>query len=105
MAARITWGSASSGSTAIMAEIPWGTVLVGTTMTSFSVRPTHCWAAMMMFLLLGSTNTTWLGVRFTSCKMAWVEGFMVWPPDTMRSTPRSRKVAARPSPAHTARKP
>ena len=62
MACRITWASGSSGSTFIMAEMPWGTVAVGTTTTSFSDRPTHCWAAMMMFLLLGRTNTTSLGV-------------------------------------------
>ena len=60
-----------------MAEMPWGTVAVGTTMTSFSDRPTHCWAAMMIFLLLGRTNTTSLGVRFTSRRMSSVEGFMV----------------------------
>ena len=40
-------------STFIMAVMPWGMVSVGTTMTSLSVSPTHCWAAMMMFLLLG----------------------------------------------------
>ena len=88
-----------------MAVMPWGTVAVGTTMTCFSVSPAHCWAAIMMFLLLGRMNTTSLGVRFTSCKMASVEGFMVCPPETMRSTPRSRKAVARPSPAHTAKKP
>ena len=88
-----------------MAVMPWGTVAVGMTTTCFSVRPWHCWAAMMMFLLLGSTNTTSLGVRFTSARMASVEGFMVWPPDTMVSTPRARKVSAMPSPAQTARKP
>jgi len=94
-----------SGSTAIMAEMPWGTVAVGTTMTCFSVRPTHCWAAMMMFLLLGRMNTISLGVRLTSCKIASVEGFMVCPPETIRSTVRSRNTASRPSPAQTARKP
>ena len=88
-----------------MAVMPWGTVAVGTTMTCFSVSPTHCWAAMIMFLLLGRMNTTLLGVRFTSCKIASVEGFMVCPPDTIRSTPRSRKAVASPSPAHTAKKP
>ena len=58
-----------------------------------------------VFVALGSTNTISLGVWFTSRRMASVEGFMVWPPDTTRSTPRSRKAAASPSPAHTARKP
>ena len=60
-----------------MAVMPWGTVAVGITTISFSVRPTHCWAAMMMFLLLGRINTTSLGVRLTSLRIASVEGFMV----------------------------
>ena len=77
MARRTFWASGSSGSTDIMAEMPWGTVAVGTTMTSFSDRPTHCWAAMTMFLLLGRTNTTSLGVWSISRRMASVEGFMV----------------------------
>ena len=53
MAAVLT-SSSASGSATSMAATPWGTVLVGR-MTTFlsSHRGTHCWAAMMMFLLLG----------------------------------------------------
>ena len=48
--------SSPSGFMAIIAEIPWGTVLAGSTMTFlFGTRSTHCCAAMMMFLLLGRT--------------------------------------------------
>ena len=46
----------ASKSTASMAEMPWGTVLLGRTTTLLSSHSrTHCSAAMMMFLLLGST--------------------------------------------------
>ena len=69
--------------------MPCGTVLVGMTTTFFSVSGTHCSAAMMMFLLLGNTNTVEAGVRFISLRMSFVEGFMVWPPVTIASAPSS----------------
>ena len=65
----------------------------------------HCSAAMMMFLLFGNTNTVSAGVRFISLRMSSVEGFIVCPPVTMRSTPSSRKSSAMPAPAHTATAP
>ena len=104
MVSSSAWVS-SSGSTLIMAVTPWGMVSVGTTTTSLEVRPTHCWAAMMMFLLLGSTKTTSAGTFSISLRMLSVEGFMVCPPEMMPSTPRSRKTSASPSPAQTERKP
>ena len=88
-----------------MAVMPWGTVLVGITTTCFSVRAAHCWAAIIMLPLLGRTNTVSAGILFTPSRILSVEGFMVCPPDTTPSAPRSRNTAARPSPAHTARKP
>ncbi len=105
MAAALAWVSASGSSTS-MAEMPWGTVRVGTTTTSLpSMSPTHCWAAMMMFLLLGSTNTTSAGVRAISRQISSVEGFMVWPPEITPSTPRSLNTPAMPAPALTATTP
>ena len=88
-----------------MALMPWGTVLVGMTTTFFSVRGMHCSAAIWMFLLFGNTKTVSAGVRLTSLSMSSVEGFMVWPPVTMRSTPSSRNSSAMPSPAQTATAP
>ena len=75
------------------------------TRTVFSVSGMHCSAAMMMFLLFGNTNTVEAGVLFTSRRMSSVEGFIVWPPVTIRSAPSERKRSAMPSPAHTATKP
>ena len=88
-----------------MAVMPWGTVLLGMTTTFFSVSAAHCWAAMMMFPLLGRTKTVSAGIWSTPSRMLSVEGFMVCPPDTTPSTPRSWNTAARPSPAQTERKP
>ena len=88
-----------------MAVMPWGTVLLGMTTTFFSVRPWHCWAAMMMLPLLGRTNTVSAGTWSMPARMLSVEGFMVCPPETTASQPRSRNTAARPSPAQMARKP
>ena len=76
-------------------------VVEGMTTTFFSVRGFTCSAAMMMFLLLGNTKTVLAGTWFTAVRMSWVEGFMVWPPEMMPSTPRSLKTEAMPSPAHT----
>ena len=92
----------SSESRAVM---PCGTVLVGTTTTFFFVIGAHCSAAMIMFLLLGSTNTVSAGVRSTARRMSSVEGFMVCPPVTMLSAPSSRKSSAMPAPAQTATAP
>ena len=105
MASVMVWASGASKSTFIMAVMPWGTVLVGITTTCFSVRAAHCWAAIIMLPLLGRTNTVSAGILFTPSRILSVEGFMVCPPDTTPSAPRSRNTAARPSPAHTARKP
>ena len=61
---RVLSSSSASGSITIRAEMPWGTVLVGSTTTCLpSARRTHCSAAMMMFLLLGRTKTISAGVR------------------------------------------
>ena len=100
MASAASAGEAA-GSRASMAEMPWGTVVLGTTITSRSVRPTHCWAAMMIFLLLGSTITDLPPVASTARRMSSVEGFMVWPPETISSAPSSRNRLASPSPAQT----
>ena len=59
-------------------------------------RGMHCWAAIMMFLLLGSTNTVSAGVALITWSRSSVEGFIVCPPDTIPSTPRSRNTASRP---------
>ena len=62
IASAILWASGASKSTFIIAVIPWGTVLVGMTTTFFSVSAAHCWAAMIIFPLLGSTNTVSAGI-------------------------------------------
>ena len=43
--------------------------------------------------------------RSTACSSSPVLGFEVWPPWTTPATPKSRKIAARPSPATTAMTP
>ena len=53
----------------------------GMTTTVLGVRASTCWAAMMMFLLLGRTKTVSAGTLFTASRMSWVLGFMVWPPE------------------------
>ena len=89
-----------------MAESPWGMVRVGMTITSRSVaKGTVCSAAMMIFLLLGSTNTFLAGVASTASSKSSVEGFMVCPPLTTLAQPRSRNRLFRPSPAATEIKP
>ena len=60
---------------------------------------------MMMFLLLGSTNTVLAGTLCTAATMSAVEGFIVCPPETTALAPRSPNTARRPSPAATATKP
>ena len=75
------------------------------TTTFFSVRPMHCCAAIMMFLLFGRTKTVRAGTFLISLRMLSVEGFMVCPPLMTPSAPRSVKTLASPSPAQTARKP
>ena len=60
-----------------MAVMPWGTVLLEMTTTCLGVRPSTCWAAMMMFLLLGRINTVSAGTLFTASSRSWVLGFMV----------------------------
>ena len=94
-----------SGSKFSMAVMPWGTVRVGSTMTLRSASFCACSDAMMMFLLLGRTSTVLAGTLWMAARMSSVEGFIVWPPLTTASTPRSLKTAFRPSPAATATKP
>ena len=89
----------------VMAVMPCGTVAVGMTTICFSVRPAHCSAAIMIFLLLGRMKTVSAGIFSTPSRMLSVEGFMVCPPDTTPSAPRSQNRAASPSPAQTDRKP
>ena len=93
--------SPSSGLKFSRADTPWGTVLVGMTMTFFSVRGMHCSAAMVMFLLLGNTNTVEAGVLLMTLRISSVEGFMVCPPVTIPSAPSSRNRASMPAPAQT----
>ena len=88
-----------------MADSPWGINREGSTITLRSASLMVCSAAMMMFLLLGSTKTVLAGVACTALRISSVEGFMVCPPLTTFSTPRSWKRALMPSPAATATKP
>ena len=90
---------------ASIADTPCGTVVVGTTMTFRSCSAasgTACCAAMMMFLLFGSTKTVEAGVRAMARRMSSVEGFIVCPPVTTASQPRSlRNRDSMPAPALT----
>ena len=90
-----------SGLKLSMAVTPWGTVLLGMTTTFLGVRPSTCWAAIMIFLLLGRMNTVSAGTLFTASRMSWVLGFMVWPPEMIPSTPRLPNTSPRPLPAQT----
>lgn len=76
MAATLS-SSSIDGSKFSMAVMPCGTVLLGMTTTCLSDRGAACSAAMMMFLLLGRTNTISAGVRSMALRMSSVEGFMV----------------------------
>ena len=64
-----------------------------------------CCAARMIFVLLGKTNTFLAPVASMASKRSSMLGFIVCPPDTTASAPRSVKIALRPSPAATATKP
>ena len=97
--------SEASGSKLSIAVMPWGMVRVESTTIVRSAMPWACSAAIMMFLLLGSTNTVLAGTLCTAATISAVEGFIVCPPDTTASAPRSVKMALRPSPAATATKP
>ena len=82
-----------------------GTLFVGTTAHGVSDRSHALWAAMMMFLLFGRMMTASALTAPTASSRSFVEGFMVWPPDTTTSTPRLSRILALPSPAATATKP
>ena len=60
---------------------------------------------MMMFELFGRTMTASAFTEPMASSKSFVEGFMVWPPETTTSTPRLFKMAALPSPAATATNP
>ena len=95
----------ASGSKAIIALIPCGIERVWSTQTFLSASFTACSAAIMMFLLFGSTNTVSAGQLIIAFRMSSVEGFIVCPPRTMQSTPMSVNIASIPLPAATATKP
>ena len=78
---------------------PGGNALKFYASIRMDIRKSTCWAAMMMYLLLGRTKTTSAGTLLTSSRISWVLGFMVWPPETVRSTPRLANTSAMPSPA------
>ena len=97
--------SEASGSKLSIAVMPWGMVRVESTTIVRSAMPWACSAAIMMFLLLGSTNTVLAGVAIMAFKISSVDGFMVCPPLTTVSAPMSVNSSFSPSPAHTATKP
>ena len=86
--------------------MPCGIVFVGSTLTSlsFAIGPA-CSAAIIMFLLLGNTYTTFAGVFSIALKISSVDGFIVCPPLTIVSAPMSLKSSSSPLPAHTATNP
>ena len=60
---------------------------------------------MMMFELFGRMMTASAFTDPAASSRSFVEGFMVWPPETMTSTPRLFRISAWPEPAATATKP
>ena len=76
--------------------------VVGTTSTRFSVRLFTCSATGMMFRLLGRTITSGAGAASTASRIWAVDGFIDWPPATIRWTPREVKIRPMPSPVATA---
>ena len=95
----------ASTSTANRAEKAWGTDLVGTTAQGVSESSAAELAAMMMFELFGRMMTASAFTDPAASSRSFVEGFMVWPPETMTSTPRLFRISAWPEPAATATKP
>ena len=88
-----------------MAVMPCGIFFVGSMITCFSESGAACSAAIMIFLLFGRTKTTSAGTASIAWSRSSVEGFIVWPPRTSWSTPRSVNTLSKPSPAATATNP
>ena len=90
-----------------MAEMPWGTVLVGSTTTFLpSARRDALLGGHDDVLVVGQDeDDLGGGVRRSPGGCPRWRGSWSGRRDTMPSTPRSRNTAARPSPAHTATKP
>ena len=71
--------------------MPCGMVRVGSTTTVRSASFWACSAAIIMFLLLGSTNTVLAGTLCTAARISAVAGFIVCPPLTTASAPKVHK--------------
>ena len=76
--------------------------MVGTTKSCFSVKSCACSAARMILELFGRMMTDFAQTFFTASAISAVLGFIVCPPVTIWSTPKSLKILESPSPEETA---
>ncbi len=81
---------------------PSAALRVGTTETGRSLMSATWRAASTTLGLLGRSRTWRAGTDWTASSSSPVLGLADWPPCTTAATPKSRKIAARPSPAVTA---
>ena len=98
--------SASPSELYIMAaDIPCKIVLEGITNTSISLDSITrlAWLAAMTILeLLGSKMTCFAFTLLIAFTKSSVDGFMVWPPETISSAPSSLNISSSPGPLETA---
>ncbi len=93
------------GSIARSAAKPSAALRVGTTTTGRSVIEATWPAASSTFRLLGRTMISRASTLSITSSSSPVLGLSDWPPSTIAATPKSRKIAARPSPDTTATTP
>ena len=93
------------GSSASSAAKPSAALRVGTTVTGRSVIEATWRAARTTFGLLGRTMISRASTASIASSSSPVLGLADWPPWTTAATPKSRKIAARPSPGATATTP
>ena len=91
----------ASGSNAISAASPACSDVVGTTRTSFDEWSAACSAAMITFLLFGSTTTSGAPAASIASTRSAVDGFIVSPPSTT-CAPALSNSARLPAPEATA---
>ena len=91
-----------AGSRASSAAKPSAALRVGTTDTGRSLIEATWRAASTTFGLFGRSRTSRAATAPTASSSSPVLGLADWPPWTTAATPKSRKIAARPSPAVTA---
>src|SRR5699024_3257572 len=87
--------------TTLFRSAPCGIEVEGITITSFSVNSCACFAANIIFLLLGNIKVVRAFVSSIDCNMSSVLGFIVCPPAITVVAPMLFSISRIPSPRAT----